>query len=259
MADSLLYRFSSNDSAIPHLTDACKSRFRTTDYRCSCGSDGDGLTAELGWPGDRKLWRSRTTLGLAISTGNPISQPRWLPQRERLSPAQGNFRDRRIVWYPFRGDRMRLARTLFHQAYSLVAVKLGLCPKCIGYSLNGALLGWAASAVIGRLWPESPVRFVPLVWSVSFTIWWVLHIVTFGVRKVVGLRREGLQELETMPTLVPVMTGGRMAAIFASSVGHAIRESTFAFLGMWRRIMTTAWWKRRLSAKTFILGGGGHG
>ncbi len=65
---------------------------------------------------------------------------------------------------------------------TLVSAKVGKCAKCMRWSLRGAVLGWVA---LGLVWLAAP-RWAPfvLVWPLSFTTLWIIHIVTFGRRVV---------------------------------------------------------------------------
>jgi hypothetical protein len=65
-----------------------------------------------------------------------------------------------------------------------VSAKLGRCSKCFRASLFGAVLGWLAIVPTFAFIPN-PECWIVLIWPVSFTALWVLHMLTFAQRSVV--------------------------------------------------------------------------
>ncbi|HUO93387.1 MAG TPA: hypothetical protein VMU22_10720 [Rhizomicrobium sp.] len=60
--------------------------------------------------------------------------------------------------------------------------KIGTCPTCMRWSLQGALAGWlvlAAAFVAYR-----PLAAVIAIWPLTFTVLWLMHVLTFGGRVV---------------------------------------------------------------------------
>jgi hypothetical protein len=112
-------------------------------------------------------------------------------------------------------------RALIQHVSALVAAKLGRCPKCMGLSLNGAVIGWAVFAGVVHFWPQFPFMNLLVLWPASFTALWVLHLVTFGGRVVVG-------ERQVMSPADHGMTRRRMVAVFGSGVAVAVLASAAA-------------------------------
>ena len=101
----------------------------------------------------------------------------------------------------------------------LLSAKLGRCPKCMRLSLRGAVVGWFVSATIYFVGPHvvlgqyaNPVWPLVLIWPLSFTGLWLLHILVFGARVVkweLGQHRdqwEKERELKTQQSPAPLLT-----------------------------------------------------
>lgn len=71
---------------------------------------------------------------------------------------------------------------------ALISSKLGRCSKCMRLSLAGAMVGWLASTVVHLLWPGTFLWYLSLLSASSFTLLWLLHVVTFAARVVAGAR-----------------------------------------------------------------------
>src|SRR5260370_17978126 len=90
---------------------------------------------------------------------------------------------------------MRLTIPFNKRFYALVLAKLGRCPKCMRRLLAGAVTGWLARAIVVGLWPGFQFRNLLALWPASFTALLLVHIVTFGGRRVRWLRRLELEAL----------------------------------------------------------------
>lgn len=111
-------------------------------------------------------------------------------------------------------------RRSVREVIGVTRAKLGRCSFCMGLALSGAVIGWAALAAVAALWPGFPFLTLLALWPISFTVLWLLHIATFGIRAVASERR-GMPE--------PDMTRRRMVAgVFASALGLAILASLVA-------------------------------
>lgn len=117
---------------------------------------------------------------------------------------------------------MGLIRNLVQYGSAQVSAKLGRCSYCMGMSLTGALVGWAALAAAVLNWPQFPFVNILAVVPASFTALWLLHIFTYGGRVVAAQRHT---QPEAVPATGSVMTRRRMAAVFATSVGFAALAS----------------------------------
>ena len=93
--------------------------------------------------------------------------------------------------------------------YGLVSAKLGRCARCIRLSLRGAVLGWGVLGVTHLMLPGSYVEYAILLWPVSFTSLWFLHITAYGARRAVALREGNLAS-----------TGATAAAGVGDAGGH---------------------------------------
>lgn len=113
---------------------------------------------------------------------------------------------------------MGLIRALVQYASAQASAKLGRCSYCMGMSLTGALVGWAALAAVVLNWPQFPFLNVLAVVPVAFTALWVLHLVTYAGRVVAAERHT---QQEAPHAIGSVMTRRRMATVFAASVGFA--------------------------------------
>lgn len=73
---------------------------------------------------------------------------------------------------------------LWRRLHLFVSAKLGRCPRCMRWSLHGAVVGWF---VLAAAWIAAPALWwVVLPWPASFTALWLLHLIVFGMR---GVRR----------------------------------------------------------------------
>ena len=113
---------------------------------------------------------------------------------------------------------MGLIRALVRHGLAQASAKLGRCSYCMGMSLTGALVGWAALAAVLLNWPQFPFVNVLAVGPAAFAALWVLHIVAYAGR-VVAAQRHTPQD--AIPATGSVMTRRRMATVFAASVGFA--------------------------------------
>ncbi len=123
---------------------------------------------------------------------------------------------------------MSLARAAYQRLYGLASAKLGRCSICMGLSLGGAVIGWMVLATVVRFWPEFQFRNFLTLWPASFTVLWMLHIVTFGSRSVVRELREKQRALEAAPVTGPSMNRRHLMKVFASSAALAIVASAVA-------------------------------
>ena len=117
---------------------------------------------------------------------------------------------------------MGLIRELAQHVSALVSAKLGRCPKCMGLSLSGAVLGWLVFFGTLYFWPQFPFVNVLAAVPATFTALWVLHILTFGSRVVAAEKRAGHVPA---PATGSVMTRRRVAVVFATGVGFAALAS----------------------------------
>jgi hypothetical protein len=60
--------------------------------------------------------------------------------------------------------------------------KIGTCPTCMRWSLQGAIAGWLVFAAVWLAY--RPAAVAVAVWPVGFTLLWLTHILTFGGRVV---------------------------------------------------------------------------
>ena len=109
---------------------------------------------------------------------------------------------------------MRVARSVYQRLYALASAKLGRCPYCMGLALSGAVIGWVVLGGVVLLWPQFPFTNLLALWPASFTVLWVLHILTYGGRVVAAEHRA---QQEAIPATGPVMTRRRMVGILAGS------------------------------------------
>lgn len=116
---------------------------------------------------------------------------------------------------------MGLIRALVQYGSAQVSAKLGRCPRCMGLSLSGAVLGWLVFFGTLYAWPQFPYQTLLALWPTSFTALWLLHILTYGGRNVVAERHTRLTE--TAPT--HLMTRRRLAGVFVGSAVLAIVAS----------------------------------
>jgi hypothetical protein len=116
-------------------------------------------------------------------------------------------------------------RALVQHGSALISAKLGRCPKCMGLSLSGAVIGWAVLAGVVQFWPQFPYTALLALWPASFTALWVLHITTFGGRAVACVRRETLSVERTEPAALSLISRRGMVGLFARSVGLAALAS----------------------------------
>lgn len=64
---------------------------------------------------------------------------------------------------------------------AFLAAKIGRCSLCMRWSLKGALWGWLTYGLI--LWTVgSKWGYAAIVWPLSFSVLWLLHITVFGFR-----------------------------------------------------------------------------
>jgi len=68
----------------------------------------------------------------------------------------------------------------------LVSSKVGRCARCMRLTLCGAVVGWLAFAATALFAPK--LKLAVIVLPSSFTILWLTHIVTFGVRSMRAVR-----------------------------------------------------------------------
>jgi hypothetical protein len=108
---------------------------------------------------------------------------------------------------------------IVQRAFGLVSPKLGRCSFCMGFALSGAVIGWLALAAAVSVWPRFPYLNLLAVWPLGFTVLWLLHLTTFGARRVAGERR-GITG--------PVMSRRQMAGVFLGGVGVAMLASALA-------------------------------
>lgn len=94
---------------------------------------------------------------------------------------------------------MRRITVLRRQLSAFISAKLGRCPRCMRASIRGAILGWGAMAGTHRLWPDSLFQWIVLVWPAAFTLLWVAHILTFGVRRMRWIRATRAVASKTAP------------------------------------------------------------
>lgn len=113
---------------------------------------------------------------------------------------------------------MGLIRALVQHGSAQVSAKLGRCPKCMGLSLSGAIIGWIVLAAVLYFWPQFPFANLLTVWPLSFTALWVLHITIFGGRAVACARRETSGVATTEPAAISLISRRRMVGVFARSV-----------------------------------------
>jgi hypothetical protein len=129
----------------------------------------------------------------------------------------------------------------------LLSAKLGRCPKCMRLSLRGAVVGWFVSATIYFVGPHvvlgqyaNPVWPLVLIWPLSFTGLWLLHILVFGARVVkweLGQHRdqwEKERELKTQQSPAPLLTAGaswvsEAAVVSASLTSRLPRRQMLGF------------------------------
>lgn len=69
-----------------------------------------------------------------------------------------------------------------------ISAKLGRCPRCWRLSFRGAVTGWIGAGVTHFLFQDARLWYVILIWSISFSILWLLHIAVFGLRVVAAER-----------------------------------------------------------------------
>src|SRR5438445_11523906 len=70
----------------------------------------------------------------------------------------------------------------------LVTEKLGRCPRCMRLSLAGASVGWIVFCAVELASPGSFLAHLALAGALPFSILWVVHIATFGIRLVVAVQ-----------------------------------------------------------------------
>ena len=78
-----------------------------------------------------------------------------------------------------------------------IFAKLGRCPRCWRLSFRGAVIGWIGAGVIHLFFQDARLWYFILMWPISFSILWLLHIATFASRVVtVEQRRRSLSSLD---------------------------------------------------------------
>jgi hypothetical protein len=82
-----------------------------------------------------------------------------------------------------------MIRFLTEKTRDAISAKLGRCPRCWRLSFRGALIGWIGAGLIHFLIPDARIWYVVLLWPVSFSVLWLAHIATFGLRVVAAERR----------------------------------------------------------------------
>lgn len=120
---------------------------------------------------------------------------------------------------------MGLVRGLVQNGSAQVSAKLGRCPKCMGLSLSGAVLGWLVFFGTLYAWPQFPYTTLLVLWPASFTALWALHIVTFGGRSIACVRRATSGTEGAEPADLSLMSRRRMVGVFARGVGIAVLAS----------------------------------
>jgi len=98
------------------------------------------------------------------------------------------------------------------------STKLGRCPKCFRASFTGAFLGWVALALALKIVPSSWRWFV-LIWPLSFSILWLLHMLTFARR---------FTTADSPTHSHPILGRRRALATFAGAFAFALLASTGA-------------------------------
>jgi len=120
---------------------------------------------------------------------------------------------------------MSLIRGLVQYGSAQVSAKLGRCPKCMGLSLSGAVIGWVVVAGVAYFWPQFPFMNLLVLWPASFTSLWLLHIVTSAGRTVVSARQGREAVVQGQQTTVPVFSRRQVATVFVSGAALAIVAS----------------------------------
>lgn len=78
-----------------------------------------------------------------------------------------------------------MMKQLWRRLHLFVSAKLGRCPRCMRWSLQGAMAGWL---VLAAVWLVAPsLWWVVLPWPAGFTALWLLHVFVFGRRGVQSL------------------------------------------------------------------------
>jgi hypothetical protein len=120
---------------------------------------------------------------------------------------------------------------MFSQLRQTFLAKIGRCPNCWRLSLRWALLGWAATALVYWLGPAF-ARPLILVWPLAFTLLWLCHMLTVGVRAVIWRRHQMLENLANISVtsvsgrkVALVMSRRRILRIFTFSTASAVLAS----------------------------------
>jgi hypothetical protein len=121
-----------------------------------------------------------------------------------------------------------------------ISAKLGRCPRCWRLSFRGAVIGWIGAGVIHLLFQDARVWYVVLIWPISFSILWLLHIATFGLRVVAAER-----EKRSLPHLD--RTVGEQQ-LLASSVSSILAGTAMGRRQMLLRLYRSAGWSVLVSA-----------
>ena len=106
----------------------------------------------------------------------------------------------------------------------VISAKLGRCPRCWRLSFRCAVFGWIAAGLAHFLIQDGRVEYVILAWPISFSILWLLHIVTFGLRVVAAERERH-----------------RLVAVERTVAAHPLQVSTPS-----SRFLTTTTSRRRM-------------
>src|SRR5262245_7019446 len=82
----------------------------------------------------------------------------------------------------------RRVQQLTTSVQTLLQAKLGRCPKCMRWSILGALASWSAYGVGASLWPDPGLLLVLGIPAVCFTLLMATHVIVYVIRVSVALR-----------------------------------------------------------------------
>jgi len=114
----------------------------------------------------------------------------------------------------------------------LISTKLGRCSKCIRASVLGAVLGWIVVIAIHSAWRGTGLWYPLLLWPLSFTVLWALHVTVFAARGITAQQQERRASPDEHP-LGP-MSRREMLRVFLHNATFAVAASSAFVVQPWR-------------------------
>jgi len=82
----------------------------------------------------------------------------------------------------------RRIRQVIAPVKALLQAKLGRCPRCMRWSILGALASWSAYAATASFWPDPGLLVALGIPAVCFTLLMATHVIVYMIRVSVALR-----------------------------------------------------------------------